>query len=115
MKIDSGFARVAFLNEVGTNFGFERAGSVSSQFSRYSQDGIDFPVNAADKKGGDGQKTKIEVDKGDTVQIKCADGSRPQIKPVKDGVDVTCPGGAGGGKKEGPPPKDGPSGSPIID
>lgn len=115
-----GARAISSFNQIDQSPGLQRTGTPSAQISSYFQDGIDLPKFAAEKKGDGGGKPNITVGGGDSVEVKCENGARPNVRQNSDGIEVSCPdNGPKSGDKSKPQPKppvkDSPSGSPIID
>lgn len=119
MYVSGNFNLTASFDDIGADsFAKFEMNATPSKLANFLSDGVDFPeIMAAEKKGGGGEKGKIEVGKGDTVVITCDDGSRPQVKTLKDGVEINCPDKGGGDKgktKEEPTRPNNPGTSPIL-
>jgi hypothetical protein len=118
MKIGNGFSQVSSLNQISGSSGFHNLEKQSHQMASYFQDGVDFPIVAAEKSGG-GKGSKVEVEKGSKIRVECEGGGRPNISSLDGGgYELSCPpkDASGKGKQPTPAPqKDSPSGSPVID
>ena len=123
MRIDSNLA-LSTSFEVAGSSDFRQSDTVSSRLASYFEDGVD--MTGIDQKKGDGGK--ITIRPGDSLEVQCENGKRPDIKQRPNGgYELTCPGENGKrapkpGQKEPPPttgtndaPTSGPEGTPIIE